>query len=146
MSEATLKPDILDVKGRAAVDANAKAMPPKSNDDKTGFWNLANIRLSILNGLIVAVVAVAAAWTSNAVTQTAFAGRLDKVESIVQVKAENRDKEFRVVSDRLDRMVTQETLELQLKPLTKQLDNQAMILDQIRVAVISRSATDPASP
>ena len=127
------------VETESADDTNKETMPAKTKDS---FWTMANLRLTVINTLVVAGVAVFSAWTSNLLTQQALAARVDKLETVTNERGTMRDAQIKMLTDKLDNGVTKEVLKLQLDPIIKEQGEQRAILEQIRIAVV-RSPQNP---
>lgn len=108
------------------------------------FWTAANIRVTVINTIIVSVVAVVSAYTGNLLTQQALANRIDALEKFTSTKSAQRDIQFDKIEKKLnDDVVSNQVLQLELKPIKDTLDDQKKTLEQIKIAVIRQGKEYP---
>lgn len=107
-------------------------------DRKNVFWNGLNVRLTIINAIVVAVVAIAGAWTSNAIQQAALAQRVDNIEKTEA----GVDKKLDAMDNK---MLTKESFGQQIKPI---IDTQADVkrdVGEIKGILLRQALERPAS-
>lgn len=108
------------------------------------FWEAANIRLTVINSIVVAIVGIAGVYTSNLLSQQALANRVTNVENKTDERYKARNEQFDKIEKKLDtNVITPQVLELNLKPIRETLTEQKNVLEQIRVAVIRNPRSFP---
>lgn len=128
--------------------AGSKFMAERRN---VNFWTSANLRLTVLNAIVVAVIGIVSVYTSNLLTQAALASKVDNLETKISERKETTDENFRQIKEALKTdVVSPQVLGLELKPVRDQLTKQETLLNQIIVAIARNPRTDfspnPAPP
>lgn len=104
---------------------------------KQSFWDYMNLRVAVINAIIVAVIGIASVYTTNLLTQQALANRVDTLEILTNERQKKRDEQMMRFENN---SVTKEVLELTLKPIADEQRKQSATLDQIRAYMIRNPA------
>lgn len=130
--------DILSQPGAFGSKASARPKGETMAERRNvAFWTAANIRVTVINTIIVSVVAVVSAYTGNLLTQQALANRIDALEKFTSTKSAQRDAWAERVEKKInDDVVSNQVLQLELKPIKDSLTDQKATLEQIKIAVI----------
>lgn len=92
------------------------------------FFERANLRITFIQAVIMAVIGVITIYTTNLVNQNALAQRVENMETLM--------RERKTMFDEMKNdAVTKEILELKLKPIVDEQKRQGILLDRIAAAV-----------
>jgi hypothetical protein len=121
----------------------------EDNDNKkerrnTNFFTWANLRLAVINAVIVAVVGGISVYTTQVLAQQALENKVTTLEALVSERQKFRDDQIaELKSDVNNKLVTREILDLRLKPIQDEMLYQRQYLEKIMQAV---QTTRPAPP
>lgn len=114
----------------------------------TSFFAWVNLRLAVIQAVIVAVVGIGSVYTASALSQQALANKVENLETIVTERQKTRDDQIAEIKATVKTdVVSKEILDLKLKPIIDEQKAQRELLEQIRTTLIQmRTDRPPSSP
>lgn len=112
--------------------------------DKNSFWSSLNIRVTVVNSIIVAIVGIVGVYTSNLITQQALAQKVQTLEMKVEERKKQRDDEMREIkTDLKNTVVTKEVLDLKLQPILNNQVEQKKAMEDLKTLIIQQRQYQP---
>lgn len=137
------------------VEASKETTTPKPKRRKymgnerraANIWSGLNIRVTVIQIILMAIIGCASVYTTNLLSQQALANRIDSLEAVNAEKTKQRDAELLEIRTDLKTMVvTREFLLLTLKPIIDSQAEQKHAIEDLKITVLTRKASTDISP